>query len=96
MELSTPQDAAPLHLQRGVTPPGIARHLKVVDAQTGFEITSVISADAEAGTVSRFEQDADGNLIRINDAFQVITEERSIRIEWRDPPAGPAVEIEAA
>lgn len=67
----------------------VLRNIRVVDAATGEEIVRVISADAVAGTVTRFVVE-DGNLVREGNAFATVTEERTIRIEWIVPPEAPA------
>jgi biotin carboxyl carrier protein len=54
--------------------------VRVVDAASGEAIEKVISADSAAGTVTRFAVE-DGNLVRENDAFVIVTEDRAIRIE---------------
>lgn len=63
------------------------RHnVRVVDAASGDVIERVISADADAGKVSHYAIDADGNLVRENDTYQIVDEDRSIAIEWIVPP----------
>lgn len=62
------------------------RNVRVVDAATGEAIERVISADADAGKVSRYAIDADGNLVRENDTYQIVDEDRAIAIEWIVPP----------
>ena len=67
----------------------VLRNVRVVDAATGEEIIRVISADAVAGTVTRFLVE-DGNLVRKDGAFETVTEDRAIRIEWIVPPEAEA------
>lgn len=63
------------------------RHnVRIVDAATGNAIERVISADADAAKVSRYAIDADGNLVRENDKYQIVDEDRAIEIEWIVPP----------
>jgi biotin carboxyl carrier protein len=54
--------------------------VRVIDAASGDVIEKVISADSAAGTVTRFAVE-DGNLVRENDAFVIVKEDRPIRIE---------------
>ncbi len=81
--------AAVTAIAAGETSDDVLRNVRVVDAATGEEIIRVISADAVAGTVTRFVVE-DGNLVREGDAFTTVTEERAIRIEWIVPPEAPA------
>lgn len=81
--------AAVTAIAAGETSDEVLRNIRVVDAATGEEIIRVISADAVAGTVTRFLVE-DGNLVRKDDAFETVTEERAIRIEWIVPPEAPA------
>jgi hypothetical protein len=60
--------------------------LSVIDVNTGKVIDKVIKADTEAGTVTRFAVE-DGNLVRKNDRFVTITEDRPIRFEWSEEAA---------
>jgi len=72
----------------------IARNLRVVDVATGETIPRVISADVEAGTVSSYAVDEDGNLVRENDKYQILVVDRAIEIQWILAPAvidAPAV-----
>lgn len=78
---------APAFIAAHMTSDETRRNLRVVDAETGEEIASIIDADSEAGKVRRFAVDADGDLVRRDDAFQIVEEDRPIRIEWIDPPA---------
>lgn len=84
--------AAVTAIAAGETSDDVLRNIRVVDAATGEEIIRVISADAVAGTVTRFLVE-DGNLVREGNAFATVTEERAIRIEWIVPPEAP-VDIE--
>ena len=77
--------AAPTVITVAALPAETASNLRVVDAATGDTIARVIEADAEKGTVRRFEVE-DGNLVRDGDSFKIVEEERKIRIEWIDPP----------
>lgn len=77
--------AAVTAIAAGETSDDVLRNIRVVDAATGEEIIRVISADAVAGTVTRFVVE-DGNLVREENAFATVTEERAIRIEWIVPP----------
>ncbi|KQN12001.1 hypothetical protein [Sphingomonas sp. Leaf28] len=73
----------------------IARNVRVVDVATGETIPRVISADVEAGTVSSYAVDEDGNLVRENDKYQILVVDRAIEIQWILAPAGvdvPAVD----
>ncbi len=81
--------AAVTAIAAGETSDDVLRNIRVVDAATGEEIVRVISADAVAGTVTRFVVE-DGNLVREGNAFATVTEERAIRIEWIAPPEAPA------
>lgn len=63
----------------------LAAKVRVVDAETGKVIDKVISADADAGVVRRYAVER-GNLVREGDHFQVIKEDRAIRIEWIEAP----------
>ncbi|WP_433910377.1 hypothetical protein [Sphingomonas yabuuchiae] len=81
--------AAATAIAAGETSDEVLRNIRVVDAATGEEIIRVISADAVAGTVTRFLVE-DGNLVRKDGAFETVTEERAIRIEWIVPPEAPA------
>lgn len=72
----------------------IARNVRVVDVATGETIPRVISADVEAGTVSSYAVDEDGNLVRENDKYQILVVDRAIEIQWILAPAvidAPAV-----
>ena len=60
----------------------IARNVRVVDVATGETISRVISADVEAGTVSSYAVDEDGNLVRENDKYQILVVETAIEIQW--------------
>ena len=60
----------------------IARNVRVVDVATGETIPRVISADVEAGTVSSYAVDEDGNLVRENDKYQILVVDRAIEIQW--------------
>jgi len=77
--------AAVTAIAAGETSDEVLRNIRVLDAATGEEIIRVISADAVAGTVTRFVVE-DGNLVREGNAFAIVTEERAIRIEWIVPP----------
>lgn len=81
--------AAATAIAAGETSDDILRNIRVVDATTGEEIIRVISADAVAGTVTRFDVQ-EGNLVREGNAFATVTEERAIRIEWIVPPQADA------
>ena len=78
-------DAAPSILDAS-TDDETLRNVRVVDASTGTAIERVITADADAGKVSRYAIDADGNLVRENDTYQIVDEDRAIAIEWIVPP----------
>lgn len=78
--------APPQHVGAGISPPEINNNVRIVDAKSGDEIVKVIEADADKGKVRRFDVQ-DGNLVRENDAFKVVDEDRAIRVEWRVPPA---------
>jgi len=69
----------------------VLRRVRVVDAATGETIAGVITADAIAGTVRRFEVDA-GQLVLKDDSFVIVDEERDIRIEWIVPPIAEVAE----
>lgn len=64
---------------------GIHHNVRVIDVETGKVIDKVISADAEAGKLTRYAVEK-GNLVRDGDRFQMIEEERKIRIEWIKVP----------
>lgn len=68
------------------SPLDLVRNVRVVDTATGEAIAKVISADADAGKLTRFDVDGEGNLVREKDTFKVIEEDRAIRIDWIDPP----------
>lgn len=68
------------------TPVDLRARVKVVDAETGETIEKVIAADVAAGQVTRFAVE-DGNLVRKNDRFVTVTEDRSIRFEWAEAAA---------
>ena len=78
--------AAPALVRLHVTPDDLFQNLRVVDAKTGEPIQQVIEADMEASRVTRYAVD-NGALVRVDNAFQVVEEDRDIRIEWIDPPA---------
>jgi len=82
---TTAATAAPTAIAFGTTPVEILANLRVVDAGSGEPIVRVISADSEAGKVSRYAVE-DGNLVREGNAFKTVDEDRKIRIEWIDPP----------
>ncbi|AJR24561.1 hypothetical protein [Sphingobium sp. YBL2] len=63
------------------TPVDLRARVKLVDAETGETIGKVIAADVVAGQVTRFAVE-NGNLVRKDDRFVTITEDRSIRFEW--------------
>lgn len=86
--------AAATAIAAGETSDDILCNVRVVDAATGEEIIRVISADAVAGTVTRFLVE-DGNLVRNGGVFETVTEDRAIRIEWIVPPETP-VDIESS
>ncbi|KKW92249.1 hypothetical protein [Sphingobium chungbukense] len=65
------------------TPVDLRARVKVVDADSGEPIEKVIAADVAAGQVTRFAVE-NGNLVRKNDRFVTITEDRSIRFEWAE------------
>ncbi len=81
--------AAPTSIAFGTTPIDVLANLRVVDAATGEPLIRVITADSDAGKVSRYAVD-DGNLVRKDDAFVVIEEDRKILIEWIEPPVADA------
>ena len=60
-----------------------AQRIRIVDAETGKAITHVLSVDTEKGTLSRYAVEK-GNLVRKDDRFVVIDEERAVRLEWID------------
>ena len=64
--------AAVTAIAAGETSDDVLRNIRVVDAATGEEIIRVISADAVAGTVTRFVVE-DGNLVREGNAFATVT-----------------------
>lgn len=71
------------------------RNVRVVDAASGSAIERVITADAATGKVSRYAIDGDGNLVRENDKYQIVDEDRAIEIQWILAPAAidvPAVD----
>lgn len=84
MTEATETQAAPTAIASGAFPPEMLARLRVVDAATGETIAGVIEADAEAGTVRRFEVEG-GNIVRKGDSFAVVDEQRDIRIEWIEP-----------
>ena len=90
MKTETPAlPAPPPQIVDGRTSPSnIVRNVRIVDAVTGDEIAKVVSADADAGRISRYEIDGDGNLVRENDKFKIVDEDRAIRIEWIRLPEG--------
>ena len=61
-----------------MTSDDIARNVRVIDVATGETIPRVISADVEAGTVSSYAVDEDGNLVRENDKYQILVVDRAI------------------
>lgn len=77
--------ATPTSVAFGTTPNEILANVRIVDAGTGEPIDRVISADSDAGKVSRYAIE-DGNLVREGNAFKTVDEDRKIRIEWIDPP----------
>ena len=72
---------APETVDIRTTEPELQRRIRVVDAGTGETIPNIIAADALTGAVERYALDGDGNLVREDDHFVVITETRAIRIE---------------
>jgi hypothetical protein len=75
------EEAPPAFAKQGVTPVETLARLRVIDADTGDLIVKVLEADADAGHVVRFAVEG-GALVRENDRFKTIDEERKIRIEW--------------
>jgi hypothetical protein len=75
------EETPPTYAKIGVTPAAICARLRILDAETGDVIPKVIEADAEAGRVVRYELDG-GALVRENDRFKTIEEDRKIRIAW--------------
>lgn len=78
--------APPQIIDNRTSPLDLVRNVRVVDTATGDEIAKVIAADADAGRISRFDVDPDGNLVRENDTYKIIDEDRVIRLEWIVPP----------
>ena len=73
--------APPQSVELGVTPADVLARIRVVDADTGERIDKVLAADADAGTVRRYDVQ-NGALVREGDRYKVIEESRAIRIEW--------------
>lgn len=71
----------PTYAKLGVTQSTVCARLRVVDATTGDLIVKVIEADADAGRIVRYAVE-DGALVRENDRFAIIEEDRAIRLEW--------------
>jgi hypothetical protein len=83
------------HVKVGAAPPDVLASIRVVDVKTGETIEQVLEADVAAGKVTRYAVDG-GNLVRIGDAFEIIEEDREIRIEAiAAPTAEVADEVEA-
>ncbi len=80
--------AAPTAIVSDALPNDILANLRVVDAATGEEIARVLEADAETGKVRRYAI-VEGNLVRKDDAFEIVDEARDIRIEWIVAPVDP-------
>jgi hypothetical protein len=78
-----PVAAAPTAVNVRTLPFDLLKRVRVIDASTGEPIERVIEADSEAGTVKRFAVE-NGNLVREDDHFKVIEEQRPIRIEIAD------------
>ncbi|WP_336974173.1 hypothetical protein [Sphingobium aromaticiconvertens] len=68
------------------SPADLRLRIRVVDAITGQTIDKVTYADVDAGKVTRFAVEG-GNLVRKDDRFVKIDEDREIRIEWNEEPA---------
>ena len=81
---------APTSMHANTTPADVQRNIRVVDAGTGKAIAKVISADSEAGKISRFDVDKNGDMVRVDNAFSIIEEDRAVRIEWIKPPIADA------
>lgn len=79
-------DAPPRRAVIGETPARVANRLRVLDAATGEAVEKVIAYDMDAGTVTRYLVEG-GNLVRKDNAFVTITEDRSIRVEWVEDAA---------
>jgi hypothetical protein len=84
----TPERADPPQQVGTRTTPDLIGKIDVIDADTGKPMTHVIAADAEAGTVTRLATDEAGNLVRQDNCFVRITEERALRIAWRVDAGG--------
>jgi len=75
----------------------LASAMRVVDAKSGEAIAQVIEADADAGKLRRYAVE-DGLLVREDNAFKIIDEDRAIRIEpvaGETPPAGASGSADA-
>ncbi|MFC3579129.1 hypothetical protein [Sphingomonas hylomeconis] len=83
MTKKTEAPAAPTYFLAGGMPDDVAKALRISDAATGEEITNVIEADAAAGKVRRYAVEG-GNLVRVDDHYEVIEEDRKIRIDFVD------------
>jgi len=75
------EEAPPTYVKIGVTPPSVCSAVRVIDVETGKRIDKVIEADAEKGRVVRYAVE-DGALVREDNRFKTIEEERQIQIEW--------------
>jgi hypothetical protein len=74
--------ATPLPTRLAAGDPQVQR-IRVLDAETGETIPCVLAVDTDRGTISRFET-RDGNLVREDDRFRIVDEERAVRLEWID------------
>jgi len=79
------------HVKVGVTPPDVLANIRVVDAKTGETIEQILEADVASSTVSRYAVEA-GNFVRVDNAFQIIDEDREIRLEAIETPAAEAAD----
>lgn len=74
-------EPTPTYAKIGVTPSDVCARLRIIDAATGEPIEKVIEADAENGRIVRFAVE-DGGLVRENNRFKTVEEDREIIIEW--------------
>ncbi|WP_145201401.1 hypothetical protein [Sphingobium sp. B2] len=74
-------EAPPSVVDINETPREALAKIRVVDAGTGTRIDKVIFADAMAGKVKRYAVE-NGDLVRVDDRFVIIEEDRQISIEW--------------
>jgi hypothetical protein len=75
---------APTYVKLGDTPEW--DRIRVVDAETGKQISHVLEADSEKGFVRRFAVEH-GNFVREGSNFKIIEEDRKVRLEWIEDAA---------